>query len=92
MRYTFLLLSDETREVLETILRFLLDVSVRLGNSQVSKKKVSIRYVILVLFVSCKDNLSKFGTYFSAISFSIFLWYTSCITKNSLVEMEKREI
>jgi len=39
MRYTFLLLSDETREVLETILRFLLDVSVRLGNSQVSKKK-----------------------------------------------------
>jgi hypothetical protein len=73
MRYTFLLLSDETREVLETILRFLLDVSVRLGNSQVS-------------------NLSKFGTYFSAISFSIFLWYTSSIIKNSLVEMEKREI
>ncbi len=35
IRYTFLLLPDETREVLETILRFLLDVSIRLGNSQV---------------------------------------------------------
>ena len=35
IRYTFLLLPDETREVLETILRFLLDVSIRSGNSQV---------------------------------------------------------
>jgi hypothetical protein len=35
IRYTFLLLPDETREVLETILRFLFDVSLRSGNSQV---------------------------------------------------------
>jgi hypothetical protein len=35
IRYTFLLLSDETREVLEIILRFLVDVSMRLGNNQV---------------------------------------------------------
>jgi len=40
IRYTFLLLPDETREVLETILRFLLDVSIRLGNSQVSKNEI----------------------------------------------------
>jgi hypothetical protein len=39
IRYTFLLLPDETREVLETILRFLLDVSIRLGNSQVREEK-----------------------------------------------------
>jgi hypothetical protein len=37
IRYVFLLLPDETRDVLETILRFLLDVSIRSGNSQVKK-------------------------------------------------------
>jgi hypothetical protein len=37
IRYIFLLLPDETREVLETILRFLFDVSIRLGNNQVNK-------------------------------------------------------
>jgi hypothetical protein len=37
IRYTILSLPDETREVLEIILRFLLDVSVRLGNSQVRR-------------------------------------------------------
>jgi len=35
IRYAFLLLPDETRDVIETILRFLLDVSIRSGNSQV---------------------------------------------------------
>lgn len=35
IRYAFLLLPDENREVMETILRFLLDVSIRSGNSQV---------------------------------------------------------
>jgi deleted in liver cancer protein len=35
IRYVFLVLPDETRDVLETILRFLLDVSIRSGNSQV---------------------------------------------------------
>ena len=39
IRYVFLLLPDETRDVLETILRFLLDVSIRSGNSQVNEKK-----------------------------------------------------
>jgi hypothetical protein len=39
IRYAFLLLPDETREVLETMLRFLFDVSVRSGNSQVRQKK-----------------------------------------------------
>ena len=38
MRYTFLLLPDENREVLEIILRFLLDISIRSGNNQVRIK------------------------------------------------------
>ncbi len=38
IRYVFLVLPDETRDVLETILRFLLDVSIRSGNSQGEKK------------------------------------------------------
>jgi hypothetical protein len=38
IRYVFLLLPDETRDVLETILRFLLDVSIRSGNSQVEER------------------------------------------------------
>lgn len=37
IRYIFLVLPDENREVLENLLRFLLDVSVRSGNSQVRK-------------------------------------------------------
>lgn len=37
IRYAFLLLPDETRDVIETILRFLLDVSIRSGNSQVNR-------------------------------------------------------
>ncbi|UJR16046.1 hypothetical protein I4U23_002960 [Adineta vaga] len=41
IRYSFFLLSDETREVLETILRFLLDISVRLGNSQVNCRSLA---------------------------------------------------
>ena len=35
LRYTILLLPDETREVLQILLRFLFDVSIRLGNNQV---------------------------------------------------------
>jgi len=48
IRYIFLLLPDETREVLETILRFLFDVSIRLGNNQVNKNKISIRLDFLI--------------------------------------------
>lgn len=39
IRYTFLSLCDESREVLETILRFLLDISIRSGNNQVREQK-----------------------------------------------------
>ncbi|CAF3726833.1 unnamed protein product [Adineta steineri] len=41
IRYIFLILPDETREVLETILRFLLDISVRLGNNQVNCRSLA---------------------------------------------------
>nr|ACD37592.1 START domain containing protein [Philodina roseola] len=45
IRYVFLLLPDETRDVLETILRFLLDVSIRSGNSQVKNKRKTTIFV-----------------------------------------------
>ncbi|CAF1318269.1 unnamed protein product [Adineta ricciae] len=41
IRYTFLVLPDETREILETILRFLLDISVRLGNNQINCRSLA---------------------------------------------------
>ncbi|CAF0777498.1 unnamed protein product [Rotaria sordida] len=41
IRYTFLILPDESREVLETILRFLLDVSIRSGNNQITCRNLA---------------------------------------------------
>ncbi|CAF1315341.1 unnamed protein product [Adineta ricciae] len=41
IRYIFLVLPDETREILETILRFLLDISVRLGNNQINCRSLA---------------------------------------------------
>jgi hypothetical protein len=70
IRYTFLLLADETREVLEMILRFLFDVSIRLGNSQVRRFFNSNCLFDYLLF---KGYLSKFGTYFSPVYLSILL-------------------
>jgi hypothetical protein len=59
MRYIFLLLPDENRDVLESILRFLLDVSIRSGHSQVNHLDVfnetkieSIPFVTIVRLVS----------------------------------------
>ncbi|CAF4540880.1 unnamed protein product [Rotaria sp. Silwood1] len=41
IRYMFLMLPDESREVLETILRFLLDVSIRSGNNQITCRNLA---------------------------------------------------
>ncbi|CAF0822484.1 unnamed protein product [Rotaria sordida] len=54
IRYTFLLLPDETREVLETILRFLLDVSIRSGNSQTTCRSLA-RIFVPSVFQSYHD-------------------------------------
>ncbi len=51
IRYAFLLLPDETRDVLETILRFLLDVSIRSGNSQVNRCKILIENFSNLFFI-----------------------------------------
>lgn len=50
LRYIFLLLSDETREVLEFILRFLLDVSIRLGSTQVKKRNKRKSFALICFF------------------------------------------
>lgn len=71
IRYVFLLLPDETREVLEIILRFLFDVAIRLGNTQVEKIQLKIVFKRFVVVLS--GDLSKFGTYFSSINISIVL-------------------
>ncbi|CAF1630426.1 unnamed protein product [Rotaria magnacalcarata] len=54
IRYTFLLLPDETRDVLETILRFLLDVSIRSGNSQTTCRSLA-RIFVPSVFQSYHD-------------------------------------
>lgn len=56
IRYAFLLLPDEIRDVLETILRFLLDVSIRSGNSQVQNRLI---YHRINLYLSCFLCLSQ---------------------------------
>ncbi|CAF1042968.1 unnamed protein product, partial [Didymodactylos carnosus] len=45
IRYSFLLLPDETRDVLETILRFLFDVSIRSGASQTTCRSLARIFV-----------------------------------------------
>ncbi|CAF0914319.1 unnamed protein product [Rotaria sp. Silwood1] len=54
IRYAFLLLPDETRDVLETILRFLLDVSIRSGNSQTTCRSLA-RIFVPSVFQSYHD-------------------------------------
>ncbi|CAF3752259.1 unnamed protein product [Adineta steineri] len=54
IRYAFLLLPDETRDVLETILRFLLDVSIRSGNSQITCRSLA-RIFVPSVFQSYHD-------------------------------------
>lgn len=45
IRFIFLILPDENREVLESLLRFLLDVSIRSGNSQVISFDLTFRRI-----------------------------------------------
>nr|ACD37564.1 START domain containing protein [Adineta vaga] len=54
IRYVFLLLPDETRDVVETILRFLLDVSIRSGNSQITCRSLA-RIFVPSIFQSYHD-------------------------------------
>lgn len=58
IRYVFLLLPDETREVLEIILRFLFDVSIRLGNTQTTYRSLA-RIFLPSIFQSYYNNSSS---------------------------------
>ena len=87
IRYVFLLLPDETRDVLETILRFLLDVSIRSGNSQV--KPVSCLSIPRGTSHCFLDDLPEFGSDLRAIDLSIVSRHAHDLVEDSLVEMEE---
>ena len=59
IRYVFLVLPDENREVLENLLRFLLDVSIRSGNSQVRRQDERLFFFIDKTF-SCRFVFRRF--------------------------------
>ena len=90
VRYTFLILPDETREVLQILLRFLFNVSIRLGNNQVGEGE--IHGLVFQSLGFDLDDVSKFSTNISSISLSIVLYCTTNFIENLLVEMEEREI
>ncbi|CAF1012171.1 unnamed protein product [Rotaria magnacalcarata] len=58
LRLTFLMLPDESREVLETILRFLLDISIRSGNNQINCRNLA-RIFLPSVFQSFYDMHNK---------------------------------
>ncbi|CAM4919413.1 unnamed protein product [Rotaria socialis] len=58
LRLTFLMLPDESREVLETILRFLLDISIRSGNNQITCRNLA-RIFLPSVFQSFYDMHNK---------------------------------
>ena len=89
IRYVFLLLPDETRDVLETILRFLLDVSIRSGNSQV--KPVSSMLSERETSLDLLDNLSESRSDLRSIDLSIVSRHAHDLVEDSLVEMEERQ-
>ena len=101
IRYTFLLLPDETREVLETILRFLLDVSIRLGNNQVRKKAMEFHYVIFI-FIFSKSTYRSLARIFLPSVFQSYynmqqtsskiLWWKWKREKSNVIEQETERL
>lgn len=86
LRYIFLLLPDETREVLEFILRFLFDVSIRLGSTQVKKKKQKKIFCFNLFFFNVQSTYRSLARIFLP---SIFQSYYNSPTMSSKIFWKK---
>nr|ACF75508.1 START domain containing protein [Philodina roseola] len=82
IRYIFLVLPDENREVLENLLRFLLDVSIRSGNSQTVCRSLARIFLPSVFqsFYEIRSNSTK------------FLWWKRKKDKADAIEQENERL